>query len=181
MYGVSWSSPSRTIALCPEYVAIVVWSCAFSWPAWPALTRPRLYSSSVIRLNSSEPWPVNWSVTIDEPLFGSTSAAMPDSTRSWPVSAGGSLNRYQYSPLFEHPFEPAPRQLAVAILQETGWVLAGTFSTCVSGGCFPSLYGSSNCLRVPAGPCSTGCEVCVLVTFLPLTFVVIFFLTLLNR
>src|SRR3954447_3308375 len=180
MYGVSLSSPSRTIALWPAYVAMVCWSFAFSWPAWPALTRPRLYSRSVIRLNSCEPWPVNWSVTIDCPLFGSTSAVMPDSTRSSPVSAGGSLNRYQYSPLFERPFEPAPRQLAVAILQETGSRCAGTFSTSVPGGC-PFLYGRSNSLRLPAGPCRTGCEVCVLVTSLPLTFVVIFFSTVLNR
>src|SRR4029077_21133680 len=139
MYGVSLSSPSRTIALWPEYVAIVFGSCEFSWPAAPALTRPRLYSSSVIRLNSSDPWPVNWSVTIGEPVFGSTSAVMPDSTRSLPVSAGGSLNRYQYSPLFERPFDPVPGQPALATWQETGSVLAGTFNTCVSGGCFPFL------------------------------------------
>src|SRR6476661_318552 len=99
----------------------------------------RVDPSTVIRLNSCEPCPVNWSVTIGEPVFGSESAVMPDSTRSLPVSAGGSLNRYQYSPLFERPFVPAPRQLAVAILQETGSVLAGTFSTCVSGGWTPSL------------------------------------------
>src|SRR6476660_3219965 len=132
--------------------------------------------------NSRPPRPLNCSLTMAWPVFGSTSAAMPDSTRSLPVSAGGSLNRYQYSPLFERPFEPAPVQPFVGeTWQKTGSVLAGTFSTCVPGGCFPFLYGSSNCSRVPAGPCKTGCEVCVLVTFLPLTFVVIFFLTVLNR
>src|SRR5262249_49751440 len=107
---------------------------AFSWPAWPALTRPRLYSASVIRLNASAPLPVNAVVTMFWPLLGSTSALMPDSTRSLPVSAGGSLNRNQYFPVFETPFEPAPGQLP-APLHHTGCVPAGTFSTSVPGGC----------------------------------------------
>ena len=45
----------------------------------------------------------------------STSAAIPDSTRSFPVSAGGSLNRYQYLPLDEVPFWPAPGQPFVRV------------------------------------------------------------------
>src|SRR5215472_13322020 len=128
MYGVSTSLPSRTIALCPAYVVTALLFA--SWPAAPALTRPRLYSASVIRLNAFDPLPVNWSVTIGEPVFWSTSAVMPDSTRSLPVSAGGSLNRYQYTPVFEVPFEPAPGQLFTPV-QKTGCVPAGTFSTSV--------------------------------------------------
>jgi hypothetical protein len=55
MYGVSTSRPSRTIALWPAYVAMVLKLVAFSWPASPALTRPRLYSASVMRLKSYDP------------------------------------------------------------------------------------------------------------------------------
>src|SRR5262245_51808605 len=143
MYGVCTSWPSRTIALCPAYWLMIPWTvvgspCGFSCPFCPALTRPRLYSSSVIRLNASEPLPVNCRVTIGRPEFWSFWALIPDSTRSLPVSAGGSLNRYQYLPSFEVPFDPAPGQLP-APLQKTGCVFSGTFSTSVPGGCFPSL------------------------------------------
>src|SRR5215467_5332180 len=128
MYGVDFSSPSRTIALCPAYWLMIAWALGpvgFSWPAWPALTRPRLYSASVMSLNAFEPAPVNWSVTTGLPVFGSTSVAMPDSTRSLPVSAGGSLNRYQYLPVFEVPFDPAPGQ-PLLTLQKTVARFAGT-------------------------------------------------------
>src|SRR5690348_7076863 len=133
MYGVDSSRPSWTIALWPAYWLMTFWSLVFSWPAWPAAMRPRLYSLSVMRLNSSEPWPVNWSVTMFCPVFGSTSALMPDSTRSLPVSSGGPfglttvpsafvtlglyLRRYQYLPFFETPFDPAPRQLRAPLHQ----------------------------------------------------------------
>ena len=163
MYGVESSLPSRTIALCPAYVLMVVWSVVFSWPAWPALTRPRLYSASVIRLNSCEPWRVNCSVTIGWPVFGSTSAVMPDSTRSFPVSSGGPfglrtaplfvtllgvyLNRYQYLPLFELPFEPAPGH-PVETLQKTGSRCAGTFSTTRVRRLLPALVGQQQLVEV---------------------------------
>ena len=81
---------------------------------------------------------MNCRVTIDWPVFGSTSAAIPDSTRSFPVSAGGSLSRYQYWPVFEFRFWPAPGQPA-DISQPTGSRFAGTPSTSVPAGCFPPL------------------------------------------
>src|ERR1700749_2039062 len=85
---------------------------ALSWPARPALTRPRSYSAWVIRLNAREPWGVNSTVTIGWPVFASTAATIPDSTRSLPVSDAGDLSRYQALPLFETPFEPEPGQPA---------------------------------------------------------------------
>src|ERR1700759_3933309 len=138
MYGVSMSRPSRTTALCATYVATVFWLGAWSWPAWPALTRPRLYSPCVMRLNSCEPWRVNWIATIGWPVFASTSALVADPMRSLPVRAGGSLSRYQYLPFAEAAPDSAPGQ-AAGPLHQTGSELAGTLSTTVCDGCFPPL------------------------------------------
>src|SRR5579884_1441444 len=195
MYGVSLSSPSRTIALWPAYWTTVCWSLVLSAPGTrAALRRPRLYSASVIFLNSCEPWLVNWSVTMFWPVFGSTSVPMPDSTRSFPVSCGGPsgcwadggkyLNRYQYLPVDEVPFAPAPMQLLAGVHQ-TASRFAGSFITTVFAGRFPFLYGKSSCWRfgAPNGgvPCTSLWNVCVFVTFLPLTFVVTGFFTVLKR
>src|SRR6516165_4632137 len=148
MYGVDFSCPSRTIALCPAYWLMTFGSLELSWPACPALKRPRLYSAFVIVWNAFPPWPVNASCTIDLPVFGSVVALMPDSTRSFPVSSGGPfgwttvpffsvtvgryLNRYQYLPSFEVPFRPAPMQLP-APLHQTGSRFAGTLRISVFG------------------------------------------------
>src|SRR5579884_3944573 len=143
MYGVDSSTPSRTIALCCAYC----WTTLGLWlpacPARPAAAWPRWYSAFVIRWNSFEPWLVNASSTSGWPVVGSRSAVMPDSTRSLPVSSGGPLgapgkylNRYQYVPLVETPFAPAPRQ-PFWTGHETTIRWAGTASTCVPAGCLP--------------------------------------------
>src|SRR6185312_17467592 len=111
MYGVSLSSPSRTIALCPAYWATTLWSLVLSaLGTSAAFRRPRLYSAFVMAANCFEPSWLNWRVTIGWPVFWSTSAAMADSFSSVPVISGigwfglaESLKRYQYLPLCEVP------------------------------------------------------------------------------
>ena len=85
MYGVAWSLPSRTIALC----------CAYSWlsvpaePWRPARAWPRSNSAFVIAWNIFPPWPVKPSVTCGAPVFWSAPALMFDSLRSFPTISGG--------------------------------------------------------------------------------------------
>ena len=56
---------------------------------------------------------------------------------SFCVTAGVYLNRYQYLPLFEVPFAPAPGQLSAPLHQTTSR-RAGSFKICVFCG-FPFL------------------------------------------
>jgi hypothetical protein len=62
---------------------------------------------------------------------------VPDWTRSFPVTADGSLSRYQDLPLAEAAPDSGPGQTGPA--HQTGSVFAGTFSTTVCAGCFPPL------------------------------------------
>src|SRR6476646_898588 len=189
MYGVDLRTWSRTMALWAAYF----WTVARLWsplaPAIPAAVWPRSYSAFVIFWNAFEPLPVNWRTTSGWP-FWSRSAVIPDSTRSFPVSSGGPpgrsgkyLKRYQYVPVFETPFVPAPRQ-PFFCGHETARRFWGAARIFVSAGCLPP-YGSSSWWRSLSGPWRSLWIVVVfcLVTFLPLTFVVIFFLTVvtLNR
>src|SRR5579862_6635195 len=188
MYGVDSRVPSRTIALCCAYCWIVVWLVLPPCPARSAASRPRLYSFLVMSWNSCEPWPVKARTTSGWPVFGSVSARIPDSTRSFPVSSGGPfvafgwyLNRYQYVLSFEVPFVPAPMQ-PVDCGHLTTVSPAGTASTCVPAGCLPPYWENSS-FGVPSGPSRSWCLVVVtfFLTVLPLTFELTFFVTALLR
>jgi hypothetical protein len=63
MYGVDWSTPSSTIALCCAYCRTVFRLWSADLPARPATRLPRSYSSFVMRWNSFAPWLVKPSTT----------------------------------------------------------------------------------------------------------------------